>query len=233
MTTFSSCDGFRSELAAFLVGEQTAKERASLERHLLDCSACRDELEALRSTLRSLEEWKLPAVVEDPRAIAAAARAAARRPRRLRRLLPRIAAAAAAVLVLSLFALGAEIRAGNGELVLRVGLPGSTRAPSSISASISEPEMRRIAVEEASERLARFSEKQAAWFLGYSAAEERERVRLIQALDRVRAEDRQLFLEVFDSLATRNVQENKVTRDALVELATLVTPAVETDPNPR
>ncbi len=231
MTTFSSCDGFRSELPALVVGEMSAKERAALERHLLDCSACRDELEALRSTLRSLEDWKLPTLVEDPRVVAAAARAAARRVRRSRRLLPRIAAAAAALLVLSLLALGAEIRAGNGELVLRMALPG--RARSLIDRGDWEPEMRRIASAEASEHLANFSERQAEWFADYALAQQRERERLIQAIDRVRAEDQKLVLEIVDSLATRNVQENKVTRNALVELASLVAPASETDTNPR
>src|SRR5262245_2620223 len=49
------CDSFAEELSLFAFGELEGERRTALERHLVDCAACRGELDAL---VRSLELLK-------------------------------------------------------------------------------------------------------------------------------------------------------------------------------
>lgn len=125
------CHRIRQELSSLLYGELAPDTRAALERHLGGCSACRDELAALRDTQRLLGRWETPPSNEDPRqiarAIAAAARTHAPRPARRAPLLrfSALLAGAAAALLFSLSLLHANASYEGGRFELSFGLPGS------------------------------------------------------------------------------------------------------------
>jgi anti-sigma factor RsiW len=225
------CSGFRAQFPELVYGEIGPEPRGELERHVEACLACREELDELRATVAELDLWKLEPAAGDARAIAAAARAGATLGRCRRRVPARALWIAAAAGLVFLCALGSDVRIGNGELVLRLGLPGAPpRAVGEPIAAVPAAfdEARVVAI--AREEVARHSAEEALVLDDLSAAQVRERARLIEALDRARASDRRLLVELVDSLASRNVQENARTRDALVELAALVTEPIV---NPR
>ncbi len=55
MKDIRECDYARELLSAYRDGELDASERASVEDHLNDCAACREELESVESVVRSLK----------------------------------------------------------------------------------------------------------------------------------------------------------------------------------
>ncbi len=224
MNDRTSCSGIRTRFPDLLYGEASPEARRSLAHHLETCLSCREELALLRSTLHTLDLWELEPFAGDPHAIAAAARASDwERPRTARKWVRLSWIAAAAVLVF-LCVLESEVRVDGAEMVVRLGLPGRS-VPRSEGASavpatvLDESRIQAIAREE----VLRHSSQEAELWVDFAAAQDRERARLIRALDLARAEDRRRFLELVDSLASHSVQENERTRDALIELASLVT----------
>ncbi|MGH9754124.1 MAG: anti-sigma factor family protein [Blastocatellia bacterium] len=51
--------GRKEDLVTYLYGEANATERASFERHMDDCDACRNELTAFGRVRRDLDAWQL------------------------------------------------------------------------------------------------------------------------------------------------------------------------------
>ena len=52
------CKEFQKNLVAYMDRELTEKESASIDGHLLSCSACQKELEELRESMSVLSEWE-------------------------------------------------------------------------------------------------------------------------------------------------------------------------------
>jgi hypothetical protein len=52
--------GHQEQLVAYLYDEAGAGERAEFERHLRECAACRDELQAFKGVRRELRAWEVP-----------------------------------------------------------------------------------------------------------------------------------------------------------------------------
>jgi hypothetical protein len=54
------CSEVRDDMLDVLYGEATPSATRRLEAHRAECSACRAEMEALASTRKTLQAWKLP-----------------------------------------------------------------------------------------------------------------------------------------------------------------------------
>jgi len=219
MKNETNCDDIRDELAALLYGELPPDQEAAVERHLQNCAPCARILAELRATAGLLAHWSAPRVVESPSTIAASVAAQAHRPRRRSWL--RIAAAAAILLFASLTVLGSEVRYANGELTVSLRIAGGrptpvTRANTPVGW---ESTVRRIAAEELSTR----AEDQERRLVDWTRTELEARDRLARAFDRLRTEDQRVVAGLLDNFQTTSARENQLTREALVDLASLVT----------
>jgi hypothetical protein len=236
MSDPNPCSDLSALFPEYLYDECSPEARREIGRHVAGCLACAEELRDLRSTLSALDHWRLEPVASDARAIAAAASGARARPPRPRRVLGRLVGLAGAAGFLLLCALGSELRLRGDELVLRLRLPWSAGVGVDPGMTAAVPTQAALGLDEervqaiANEVVARHSAEEARILDDFSLAQGRERARLIEALDRTRAADRRMFLEAVDSVASRSVQENERTRDALVELVSFVTDPVQ---NPR
>jgi anti-sigma factor RsiW len=113
------------QLSAFLDGEQTGADRASLEAHVASCAACSGVLDALRATLsdlRSLSEPEMPE--QDSWALRGAVARARKRPERLARWTVAGGGVAATVAAILMFTGGgapdrAALTAGGAEMSLQ------------------------------------------------------------------------------------------------------------------
>jgi anti-sigma factor RsiW len=54
--------GRKEDLIAYLYDEANAEERGSFERHLVDCTSCRDEINAFERVRDDLSAWELGAI---------------------------------------------------------------------------------------------------------------------------------------------------------------------------
>lgn len=59
MTNFFTCDD-KERLVAYLYGETSDRERASIDAHLAACGLCSDEVEGLRAVRVDLAAWQPP-----------------------------------------------------------------------------------------------------------------------------------------------------------------------------
>ena len=206
------CGRYRTELAGLVYDELAPDPRATLEAHLVDCAACREELAVLRDTRRMLARWETPAVAEDPRALARAivqqagtsrvAPPAPRRARVLRFTAMLSASAAAALFLLALF--GTHASVAEGRLELSFGLPGAAPAPVRVRGMpLSEDLVRTIAndiVDDAFQtRGASFKQDQEELLQRYSLMTreemQQELLRLSRAVDFTLAEKDRAYQE--------------------------------------
>jgi hypothetical protein len=220
----TTCEEVRAELAGLLYGELDGPDRDRVEAHLADCPACRAEHGGLAETRNLLDAWS-PDV---PGATVEASREVARailRPRRSA-LRPVLLAAAAGILAfLGLASLGADLEHEAGRLTVSFRLPWVPYAPVEDSAFVAEAPppggdewselVRQVALEHVDEHV-------VATLEGWSLREEEQRMRLARAIDTVRQRDRASLAELFQAVQRGTVRENRFTREALYELASLV-----------
>ena len=219
----ADCGRVRSELAALVYDELPPDARATLERHVESCLACREELAALQDTRRALARWETPLAEEDPRAlarsIAARARGAAPAPARRARLVRWSAllsgAAAAGLFVLSV--LSARVSLDQGRLELSFAWPGRAEAPP-LQETIWRDEMRTIAAQEVALRTASLEQSQVDFFERLTLMTREELVRLAQACDQALAQKQQSFDEGLLRLGQEARQADLETRRALTDL---------------
>lgn len=219
------CRAIGAELVELAYEELAPARRAAVRRHVASCASCADALRELQEARALLSDWSLPDSDDDPRTLAAeiAARARRARPRRPWRAL-RVASMAAAVLLAFLAVLGSSLRYADGELVLSVRLPGVGTPAGAAARAIPEAELRRVAADE----VAAHDTVRDAWLHDWTRRQEEEREKLVQAIDRLRAEDQRAIATMLEAVASENVRENKLTRDALFDLV-----AVVSNENPR
>jgi hypothetical protein len=132
--------GRKEDLVTYLYGEANATERASSERHLDDCDACRNGLTALGRVRRDLGEWQLGQFARPEITLQ---RSRLDLLRELIGMFPvwaRGAAfigAAAAMLLVSLSVAGTRISLKDGDFAFSFGRPGNS-APAAPAVSSEE-----------------------------------------------------------------------------------------------
>ncbi len=232
MTTDSTkppmdCQEARDDLPALLYQDLEEDRKQQVERHLADCSACREQLEGHRKTMRLLDTWSIDA--EAPTS-------AERQPRPRRKLAwlrPTLVGSAAALLMFaSISALGGELQYENGRLTVSIG-------GSEDSYSADSPDLSRFA-----ERLTTEVQGEVdvqiealvtlldASFTELTRREEQRRVMLVRALDQQRYEDLRRQNEVLEVLLRRQEVDALTTRQGFDEIAMIIStqgPATDTD----
>ncbi len=127
LNTLSDC-GRKEDLMTYLYGEANSSERASFERHMNDCDACRNELTAFGRVRDDLSAWELEQQIR--------AEIVLRRSRLdlLRELLgafpvwgrgAALAGAAAAILLVAMSIAGTRISLDNGGFAVNFGRPAN------------------------------------------------------------------------------------------------------------
>src|SRR5262245_10805193 len=120
--------GRKEDLVTYLYGEANATERASFERHLDGCGACRDELAELGRVRDDLGAWQLGL---GPRAEIVLRRSRLDLARELIGMFPvwvrgaAFAGAAAAMLLVSLSMAGTRISLKDGDFAINFGATGN------------------------------------------------------------------------------------------------------------
>jgi len=226
-----ACGSARNELAAALYDELDPAARATLERHLASCTACRDELAVLRETQKLLGRWELTEPGEDPHAIARGIRAGARRPRSLdaRRVpwirISAVLSGAAAALLFVLCVLHTDASYASGRLQLSFAPPWSpasdVRGPSGTEL---DSRLREIAAQEVANHAASLEQNQQELFQRLVQMNQEEFLRLSRAVDLARAQDQHDWGTRFDALTREAAREDARTRQALIDLAGYVVP---------
>ena len=236
------CGRVRNELPAFLYGELAPDAHAALEQHLDGCVPCREELNALRETQRLLSRWETPVVSDDPRQLARAiaAQAGARdttavvlrpaSPRRARLVRwSALVSGAAAALLFSLSLLSARASYEGGRLQLDFSLPGARpAAPAQVVDWQGElppglhDEVRAIAAQEVAARSASLEQRQDELLQRFSQMSrqelQQELLRLTQAVDYARAQDRRTFDTQLTTLGREAARADLETREVLTNL---------------
>jgi hypothetical protein len=118
-----NCSEVHNHLPAFLYGDLTAEERQTVQTHLADCAACRQEVDALRQVRELLGTVPTPNVQLNP--LQLQQEALTRQEKKLRRW-RRTAWVAVAGLAAALFLAvlpSLEFRAEDHQFVLRWGTP--------------------------------------------------------------------------------------------------------------
>lgn len=116
--------GRKEDLVAYLYDEAGVAERASFERHLDDCAACRNELAAFGRVRDELSAWQAPFA---PRVEVALPRSRWDVLRELIGMFPvwvrgaALAGAAAAMLLVALSIAGARVSLKNGDFAINFG----------------------------------------------------------------------------------------------------------------
>lgn len=134
--------GRKEDLVAYLYDEAGVAERASFERHLDDCDACRNELSAFGRVRDELSAWQVGLA---PRSEIVLQRSRLDVLRELIGMFPMwvrgaaLAGAAAAMLLLALSIAGASVSVKNGDFVINFGATEKT-ATSAPAASSEEVE---------------------------------------------------------------------------------------------
>ena len=227
------CDRARLELPALLYGELPPNERDALEKHLATCSSCRDELVRIGEGRALLAHWTVPAVREDPRAIAASVVALSDaqpnvRPQPRRRSLVRLSAVlsgAAAALVLALALLRTEIDVADGRCSISFRMPGAAvpDGPSVASWPAAWDERtREIAASEFVRQATLLQRTQDERLADWARQNQAEILRLARATDLARSEDQRALGAVLDAVSREAALEDLRTREALVRLASYV-----------
>jgi hypothetical protein len=219
----TTCTAVRAELAACLYGEADAAREAELHAHLDQCDACRAEWEVLVEAKHLLGAWTTLATGgDDPREVATDVVRRARRRATWRPLL--LGAAAAAIGFVLLGALGGRAEVEGGRFTLSFALPFVEPAPARGSQPTDWTEsVRNIARAELDEQASAWRELQELQLYDLRLREEQERLKLVHAIDRVREHDRDGLVAILDAVQQGASQENRITREALFELASRVT----------
>lgn len=172
--------GRKEELVAYLYDEAGAGERASFERHLDDCGACRAELAAFGRVRDELSAWQVGLV---PRTEATFQRSRLDVLRELIGMFPiwvrgaALAGAAAAMLLMALSIAGARFSLKNGDLAISFG---ATEKIATGAPAVSPEEIERIvqnAVAREREKIERQYSVQLASFKDQLSAERQAQLR--------------------------------------------------------
>ena len=226
------CGRIRNELSAYLYGELAAEGTAALEQHLATCSACAEELSALRETRKLLERWETPRCAEDPRrvarSIAELARAGDREapPVRRGRLVrwSAILSGAAAALVFSLSVLNTQAAFAGGTFQISFRLPGTPATGSGW-----EERMRAIAAQEVSTHSASLKQDQQELMQRCSQMTreemQQELLRLSKAVDLALSERERTWDTRLAYLGQEAARADREQRRAIDDLAFRVVPA--------
>ncbi|MGH9766319.1 MAG: zf-HC2 domain-containing protein [Blastocatellia bacterium] len=144
--------GRKEDLVVYLYGEANASERASFERHLDDCDACRGELAAFGRVRDDLSAWQLGLA---PRAEIVLRRSRFDVLRELIGMFPvwvrgaTLAGAASAMLLVSLSIAGTRISLKDGDFAVNIGRKenAATGAPAVASEEVERMVQNAIAAE--------------------------------------------------------------------------------------
>src|SRR5499426_3051549 len=132
LNSLNDC-GRKEDLLTYLYSEANSSERASFERHLDDCDACRNELTAFGRVRNDLGAWQLGLA---PRAEVVLRRSRLDLLRELVGMFPvwvrgaALIGAAAAMLLVSLSIAGARISLKDGDFAVSFGRTGNVAASS-------------------------------------------------------------------------------------------------------
>jgi len=136
--------GRKEDLVTYLYDEANASERASFERHLNDCGACRDELTAFGRVRDDLGAWQLGMT---PRSEIVLQRSRLDLFRELIGMFPvwvrgaAFVGAAAALLFVSISIAGTRISLKDGDFAINFGQSGN---PATIAPAVSSQEIERM-----------------------------------------------------------------------------------------
>ena len=222
-----ACAGFQEALVEAAYGELSGAAADALAAHLAECKACRDESDSLGATRRSLRA-ALAAPSHDPLATLILLP----RERRTTRRWPRLAAAAALLALPALVALAfsrAEVSVGAGGTTVSFELRGKTGTPPEIEAdsaavlaALRELRARdREAREELPKALAEELDRRS---VAIRASQDAALARLVDEIDRRRAQDLGFVLSQMGSLEQRTGVEMARTQQ-LLQYAMLAQPA--------
>ncbi len=176
--------GRKEDLVAYLYDEAGAAERASFERHLDDCVACRAELMAFGRVRDELSVWQVGLA---PRAEVVLPRSRFAVLRELIGMFPMwvrgaaLAGAAAAMLLVALSIAGASVGVRDGDFAINFGRSANaaTAAPAPSSQEIERQVQNAIARER--EKLQRDFDAQLAGLKEQIGAERQERLQAASA----------------------------------------------------
>ena len=218
-----NCEENRQRLIEYVYEELTDEARGVVTAHLNVCGECRTEYESLRRTVARLDAWSPIEAPSNAAFLARAATARPSRPTRLRRLRPwLVGMAAGLVFFAGLVALAAEVRVGDGRLVLAFGAGDhSTMDPAF------RPLLETAVAQETSFVVAAVEGQLQQWLVD----QDRRHHELIRAIERGRAEDLERVARALFAVIHETAEEDRRMRDALsgvVELVTRTTMA----PNP-
>lgn len=192
----------KEDLVAYLYDEADIAERASFERHLDDCEACRDELSAFGRVRDELSAWQIGLA---PRSEIVLRRSRLDVLRELIGTFPMwvrggaLAGAAAAMLLLALSIAGTSVSVKNGGFTISFGVAGNaaTGAPAAPSEEVERLVQNAVARER--ERIERQYSVQLAGFRDQLSAEHRAK---LQAADA----DYQTKLKAIEAGLRREIQ---------------------------
>jgi len=219
-----ACAGFQEALVEAAYGELSGAAADALAAHLAECKACRDESDSLGATRRSLRA-ALAAPSHDPLATLILLP----RERRTTRRWPRLAAAAALLALVALAFSRAEVSVGAGGTTVSFELRGKTGTPPEIEAdsaavlaALRELRARdREAREELPKALAEELDRRS---VAIRASQDAALARLVDEIDRRRAQDLGFVLSQMGSLEQRTGVEMARTQQ-LLQYAMLAQPA--------
>lgn len=217
--THPDCAEVRAELVTLLYADAEPAAADRLRRHLAGCDACRAELAALEGTRSALDLWTPASPLGEPADIVRALRP----PRSARPVLLAVAAGLLAFLALGAF--GARVEVAEGRMTVSLALPWVPPAPASrggLDGAEWEQRMRSIARQEADARSAVLTDSQTERLADWSRREEQQRLQLVRSIDDVRLRDRRALQGALFDLRQGAQQETRITREALLELASLV-----------
>ncbi len=218
-----NCEGIRQRLIEYVYEELTDEARGVVTAHLNRCGECRTEYESLRRTVARLDAWSPIEAPSNAAFLARAATARPSRPTRLRRLRPWLAGMAAGLVFFAgLVALAAEVRVGDGRLVLAFG---------EADHSTMDPALRALLETAVAQETSFVVDAVEGQLQQWLVDQDRRHHELIRAIERGRAEDLQRVARALFAVIHETAEEDRRMRDALsgvVELVTRTTMA----PNP-
>ena len=219
------CEAARAELAARTYGEPDGHLTVALEAHLESCAACRSARSEM-TVARGFLDRGTPPLGDlggelEPGASREVAQDVVRRVRRRGAWRSVLFGVAAALLgFVTLGALGTRAEVSGDRLVLSFDLPFA--APAEPASDDWRESVRGIARAEVAEQTASLRDLHELQMYDLRVREEQERLKLVHAIDRVRRHDREGFATILAALQRGSEKENRITREALVELASLV-----------
>jgi len=219
-----ACAGFQEALVEAAYGELSGAAADALAAHVAECKACRDESDSLGATRRSLRA-ALAAPSHDPLATLILLP----RERRTTRRWPRLAAAAALLALVALAFSRAEVSVGAGGTTVSFELRGKTGTPPEIEADsaavLAALRELRARDREAREQLPKaLAEELDRRSVAIRASQDAALARLVDEIDRRRAQDLGFVLSQMGSLEQRTGVEMARTQQ-LLQYAMLAQPA--------